>query len=64
MACLEHITVLVPLRHGRLGLRREVEAQERATGRVCKQHTYEGERLSIVFTTPTGGLVLRRRSPS
>jgi integrase len=43
-----------------LTTRREMQEQERATARAWKQHTYEGERLSIVFTTPTGGLVLRQ----
>jgi hypothetical protein len=38
--------------------RREVQDQERATASVWKHH--EGERLSIVFTTPAGGLVLRQ----
>src|SRR4029453_3100082 len=40
--------------------RRDVQAKERASAPVWKLHTYEGERLSIVFTTPTGGLVLRQ----
>jgi integrase len=40
--------------------RREVQAHERAVAPVWEPHSYEGERLSIVFTTPTGGLVLRQ----
>jgi integrase len=40
--------------------RREMQMQERVTARVWKQQTYQGERLNIVFTTPTGGLVLRQ----
>ena len=40
--------------------RREMQMEERVTARVWKPHTYQGERLNIVFTTPTGGLVLRQ----
>jgi len=40
--------------------RHEMQMQERVTARVWKQQTYQGERVSIVFTTPTGGLVLRQ----
>jgi integrase len=40
--------------------RREDQADERAAAPVWEAITYEGERLHLVFTTPTGGLVLRQ----
>jgi integrase len=43
-----------------LAKRRETQAQERAAAPVWETHVYEGERVSLVFTTPTGGLVLRQ----
>jgi site-specific recombinase XerD len=43
-----------------LAKRRETQAQERAAAPVWDTHAYEGERVSLVFTTPTGGLVLRQ----
>jgi hypothetical protein len=39
--------------------RREQQEQERAAAPTWKQISYEGERLNLVFTNPTGGLVLR-----
>jgi integrase len=43
-----------------LAKRRETQAKERAAAPAWTPHTYEGERLNPVFTTPTGGLVLRQ----
>jgi integrase len=43
-----------------LARRREVQEQEHATAPVWETRTYEGEGVSLVFTTPTGGLVLRQ----
>ncbi|HZO66559.1 MAG TPA: hypothetical protein VFB74_16285 [Kribbellaceae bacterium] len=40
--------------------RLEVQAEERAAAPVWETISYEGERLHLVFTTPTGGLVLRQ----
>ncbi len=40
--------------------RRADQAQERAAAPVWATIAYEGERLNLVFTTPTGGLVLRQ----
>jgi len=40
--------------------RLEVQAEERAAAPVWETITYEGERLHLVLTTPTGGLVLRQ----
>jgi hypothetical protein len=43
-----------------LAKRREVQDQERAAAPSWTSVTYGGERLNLVFTTPTGGLVLRQ----
>jgi integrase len=43
-----------------LARRREMQDQERAAAPVWQTITYEGERVSLVFTTPLGGLVLRQ----
>jgi integrase len=43
-----------------LAKRREAQAQERAAAPTWATVTYEGERLNLVFTNPTGGLVLRQ----
>jgi integrase len=43
-----------------LALRREAQADERAVAPMWETATYEGEPVSLVFTTPTGGLVLRQ----
>jgi integrase len=40
--------------------RRELQAEEREAAPSWEEHVYEGERISLVFTTPTGGLVLRQ----
>jgi integrase len=40
--------------------RRADQAEERAAAPVWATIAYEGERLNLVFTTPTGGLVLRQ----
>jgi site-specific recombinase XerD len=40
--------------------RREDQAEERAAAPVWETITYGGQRLNLVFTTPTGGLVLRQ----
>ena len=43
-----------------LAKRRETQAQERAAAPKWTTITYEGEQVSLVFTNPTGGLVLRQ----
>jgi hypothetical protein len=40
--------------------RRADQAQERVAAPVWATIAYEGERLNLVLTTPTGGLVLRQ----
>jgi integrase len=40
--------------------RREMQADERAAAPLWETVTYDGERVNLVFTTPTGGLVLRQ----
>jgi integrase len=40
--------------------RHEAQVQERAVAPLWEATTYEGERVSLVFTTPTGGLVPRQ----
>jgi len=40
--------------------RHEAQVQERAVAPLWEATTYAGERVSLVFTTPTGGLVLRQ----
>jgi len=48
-------TVVELLKHGR-----DFQEQERAAAPMWEQITYQGEELHLVFTTPTGGLVLRQ----
>lgn len=43
-----------------LGKRKEIQAAERSAAPHWQTHTYEGEEISLVFTTPDGGLVLRQ----
>jgi integrase len=43
-----------------LAKRREAQAQERAASPWWEAVRYEGEPVSLVFTTPIGGLVLRQ----
>jgi integrase len=43
-----------------LALRREAQEDERAVAPVWETVTYQGEPVNLVFTTPTGGLVLRQ----
>jgi integrase len=43
-----------------LAKRRESQDQERAAAPAWQSITYEGERVNLVFTTPTGGLALRQ----
>ena len=38
----------------------EAQAEEREAAPRWETHVYDGERISLVFTTPTGGLVLRQ----
>jgi integrase len=38
----------------------EIQAIERAAAPNWQTHTYEGEEVNLVFTTPSGGLVLRQ----
>jgi hypothetical protein len=40
--------------------RREIQAAERAAAPHWQAHTYEGEEIDHMFTTPSGGLVLRQ----
>jgi integrase len=40
--------------------RREIQAAERAAAPHWQTHTYAGEEINLVFTTPAGGLVLRQ----
>jgi site-specific recombinase XerD len=40
--------------------RREFQAEQQATAPLWETVTYEGETIHLVFTTPTGGLVLRQ----
>jgi site-specific recombinase XerD len=40
--------------------RRELQAEERAAAPRWETVTYQGERIHLTFTTPTGGLVLRQ----
>jgi integrase len=40
--------------------RRELQAEERAAAPTWANISYEGRRVELVFTTPTGGLVLRQ----
>jgi integrase len=51
---------LMPTVVALLRKRWEAQQQERAVAPVWETHTYEGERVSLVFTTPVGGLVLRQ----
>jgi integrase len=51
---------LMPTVVSLLAKRREVQDQERAAAPTWTSVTYEGERINLVFTTPTGGLVLRQ----
>lgn len=48
-------TVVAMLRH-----RQAVQEDERAAAPRWAEHTHDGEPISLVFTTPTGGLVLRQ----
>jgi len=43
-----------------LSKRCEIQAIERAAAPDWQTHTYEGEEVNLVFTTPSGGLVLRQ----
>jgi integrase len=43
-----------------LAKRRETQAQERNAAPVWEAMKFEGETVNLVFTTPTGGLVLRQ----
>jgi integrase len=43
-----------------LGKRKEIQAAERSAAPHWQTHTYEGEEISLIFTTPDGGLVLRQ----
>jgi integrase len=40
--------------------RRQAQADERAAAPKWETITYDGQRVNLVFTTPTGGLVLRQ----
>ena len=40
--------------------RREIQAGERVAALHWQTQTYEGEEINLVFTTPSGGLVLRQ----
>jgi integrase len=51
---------LMPTVVSLLGKRRDTQEQERAAAPEWATITYEGEQVSLVFTNPTGGLVLRQ----
>jgi integrase len=51
---------LMPTVVALLKRRRDMQADDRATAPRWETHLYEGEAVSIIFTTPTGGLVLRQ----
>ncbi len=51
---------LMPTVVALLRKRRELQDQERAAAPRWETVTYDGERISLVFTNPTGGLVLRQ----
>jgi integrase len=51
---------LMPTVVGLLVKRRELQDQERSAAPSWATVRYEGEPVSLVFTTPTGGLVLRQ----
>jgi integrase len=51
---------LMPTVVALLAKRRETQDQERAAAPTWTSVTYEGERINLVFTNPTGGLVLRQ----
>lgn len=43
-----------------LARRQAEQAEERASAPEWSTHTYEGQAVDLVFTTPAGGLVLRQ----
>ena len=51
---------LMPTVVALLGKRRELQDKERAVAPVWEPMTFEGQAVDLVFTTPTGGLVLRQ----
>jgi integrase len=51
---------LMPTAGALLRRHREAQAAERASAARWEEHTYNGEKINLVFTTPTGGLVLRQ----
>jgi integrase len=51
---------LMPTVVSLLAKRRETQAQEQAAAPEWATISYEGEQISLVFTNPTGGLVLRQ----
>jgi integrase len=51
---------LMPTVVSLLAKRRDAQEQEWAVAPTWTTITYEGERLNLVFTNPTGGLVLRQ----
>ena len=51
---------LMPSVVAMLRLRQAVQDDERAAAPKWAEHTHDGEPVSLVFTTPTGGLVLRQ----
>jgi integrase len=51
---------LMPTVVALLAKRRETQEKERAAAPVWTEINYEGEPVSLVFTTPVGGLVLRQ----
>ena len=51
---------LMPTVVALLAKRRADQAQERAAAPTWADMSYEGERVTLVFTTPAGGLVLRQ----
>jgi integrase len=51
---------LMPTVVALLAKRRDDQAAERAAVPYWETHTYDGDEINLVFTTPTGGLVLRQ----
>jgi integrase len=51
---------LMPTVVALLHRRRQFQDEERAAAPTWPTHTYEGDEINLVFTTPAGGLVLRQ----
>lgn len=51
---------LLPTVVSLLNRRRQFQDDERAAAPAWQTHTYDGDEINLVFTTPAGGLVLRQ----